>query len=167
MLQLNPNVDRRHLVSLLKPQSGRFYFALRFHSYTSLFARFPLFLSIRRIAYECPWRLLRFLLRRGNSIHPMSEVDQCSLKALVSLRLTPREAEVLFWISEGKTNQDIGIILGATTGTICKHVEHILSKLNVENRTAAAVLALKTCSSFGQRPEKIWTPPRAALAGYG
>jgi DNA-binding NarL/FixJ family response regulator len=57
--------------------------------------------------------------------------------------LTSREIEVLFWISEGKANHDIGIILGACTGTICKHVEHILSKLNVENRTAAAAIALR------------------------
>ncbi len=75
----------------------------------------------------------------------MSQPDQRSLKALASLKLTPREVEVLFWISEGKSNQDIGVILGASTGTICKHVEHILSKLNVENRTAAAVVALERC----------------------
>jgi len=59
------------------------------------------------------------------------------------LALTPRELEVLFWISEGKSNHEIAIILGACTGTIRKHVEHILSKLNVENRTAAAVVALR------------------------
>ena len=60
-----------------------------------------------------------------------------------SLGLTPREVEVLFWISEGKSNCEIAIILGACTGTIRKHVEHILSKLSVENRTAAAVMALR------------------------
>src|SRR5881628_1370758 len=77
----------------------------------------------------------------------MSQPDQRSLQALTSLALTPREAEVLFWISEGKSNQDIGVILGAKTGTICKHVEHIFGKLNVENRTAAAVMALETYRS--------------------
>jgi DNA-binding NarL/FixJ family response regulator len=61
---------------------------------------------------------------------------------LVSLGLTRREAEVLYWISEGKSNHDIGVILSASTRTICKHVEHILSKLHVENRTAAAAIAL-------------------------
>ena len=94
----------------------------------------------------------------------MSQVDQRRLKALVSLSLTPREAEVLFWISEGKTNQDIGVILGARTGTICKHVEHILRKLNVENRTAAAAVAHETCSSFARRPENKWARAPAALA---
>ena len=61
---------------------------------------------------------------------------------LISLGRTPREAEVLRWIAEGKSNHDIGVILGASTRTICKHVEHIFSKLSVENRTAAAATAL-------------------------
>jgi DNA-binding NarL/FixJ family response regulator len=59
-----------------------------------------------------------------------------------SLGLTAREAEVLNWIAQGKTNYEIGVILSACTGTICKHVERILSKLRVENRTAAAAIAL-------------------------
>ena len=58
------------------------------------------------------------------------------------LGLTARETEVLTWIARGKTNYEIGVILSACTGTICKHVEHILCKLNVKNRTAAAVIAL-------------------------
>jgi len=104
-----------------------------------------------------------FLLRRGNKIHAMSDADErSSLKALASLKLTPREAEVLLWISEGKSNQDIGVILGASTGTICKHVEHIFSKLSVENRTAAAVIALETCWSLAQRPENRWGQSQAA-----
>jgi DNA-binding NarL/FixJ family response regulator len=62
-------------------------------------------------------------------------------RQLCSLGLTPRQAEVLYWISKGKSNHDIGIILSATTRTICKHVEHILRRLHVENRTAAAAIA--------------------------
>ena len=61
---------------------------------------------------------------------------------LRSLGLTPRETEVLTWMAQGKTNYEIGVILMACTGTICKHVERILSKLCVENRTAAAAMAL-------------------------
>jgi DNA-binding NarL/FixJ family response regulator len=61
---------------------------------------------------------------------------------LGSLGLTARETEVLTWIAQGKTNYEIGVILSACTGTICKHVERILSKLCVENRTAAAAMAL-------------------------
>jgi DNA-binding CsgD family transcriptional regulator len=61
---------------------------------------------------------------------------------LRSLDLTPRETEVLTWVAEGKTNYEIGVILSAATRTICKHVERILFKLSVENRTAAAAIAL-------------------------
>jgi DNA-binding NarL/FixJ family response regulator len=56
-------------------------------------------------------------------------------------RLTAREMEVLTWIAQGKTNYEIGVILSASTATICKHVEHILCKLDVKNRTSAAALA--------------------------
>ena len=87
-------------------------------------------------------------------MHPVSHSDQRGVKAaLGSPELTPREAEVLFWISQGKSNHDIGVILGAKTGTICKHVEHIFSKLNVENRTSAAVVALETCRSVAGTSE--------------
>ena len=85
----------------------------------------------------------------------MSHADQCSLEALASLQMTPREAEVLFWISQGKSNHDIGVILGAKTGTICKHVEHIFAKLNVENRTAAAFVALEDVSAPPRRRPKV------------
>jgi DNA-binding NarL/FixJ family response regulator len=63
---------------------------------------------------------------------------------LGSLGLTPRETEVLICIAQGKTNYEIGVILSACTGTICKHVEHILCKLDVKNRTSAAAVALAT-----------------------
>jgi DNA-binding CsgD family transcriptional regulator len=64
------------------------------------------------------------------------------------LGLTQREAQVLAWIAKGKGNYESGVILGAKPRTICKHVEHILSKLNVENRTAAAAIAFAVCSQL-------------------
>jgi DNA-binding CsgD family transcriptional regulator len=95
----------------------------------------------------------------------MSHPDQPSLEALASLPLTPREAEVLFWISQGKSNHDIAIILGARTSTICKHVEHIFGKLNVENRTAAAVIALEMYRSAAAASESKSGQAWAAIAG--
>src|SRR5206468_6555809 len=96
----------------------------------------------------------------------VSYSDQRGAKAAVgSPELTAREAEVLFWISQGKSNHDIGVILSAKTGTICKHVEHIFSKLNAENRTSAAVVALgmfrSVAEKSGDRSGKSW----AAVAG--
>ena len=49
--------------------------------------------------------------------------------ALQTLGLTPRQAEVLFWVTQGKTNQDIAVILQARPGTIKKHLEHIYTRL--------------------------------------
>lgn len=94
-----------------------------------------------------------------------SNYDQCSIQAFASLKLTLREAEVLFWISQGKSNRDIGVILGTKTGTICKHVEHILSKLNVENRTSAAVVALETRRSIAKKSENRSRKSWGAIAG--
>lgn len=56
-------------------------------------------------------------------------------------RLTERESEVLLWVARGKTNRDIGDILGLSPRTINKHLEHIFEKLGVETRTAAAAIA--------------------------
>ena len=81
--------------------------------------------------------------------------------------MTPREAEVLFWVSQGKSNHDIGVILGAKIGHVCKHVEHILSKLNVENRTAAAVIALETVPARPRRqPTVNLVRAWAAISGF-
>ena len=58
------------------------------------------------------------------------------------LGLTTREGEVLQWLSKGKTNRDIAQILGLSPRTVDKHLEQIYSKLGVENRTAAAAIAV-------------------------
>jgi DNA-binding CsgD family transcriptional regulator len=66
-----------------------------------------------------------------------------SPQALQKLGLTPRQAEVLFWISRGKTNSEIGIILSASVHTINRHVEAIFERLSVESRASAMVIALE------------------------
>jgi DNA-binding response OmpR family regulator len=55
--------------------------------------------------------------------------------------LTVRESEVLLWIAKGKSNRDIGDILGLSARTVNKHLEQIYVKLGVENRASAAVKA--------------------------
>ena len=60
---------------------------------------------------------------------------------LTEAALTPRETEVLSWLAKGKTNRDIGDILGTSPRTVNKHLEHIFEKLGVETRSAAAALA--------------------------
>ena len=53
--------------------------------------------------------------------------------------LTPKERQVARWLAQAKTNWEIGTILGISTRTVEKHVENLLRKLHVENRTAAAL----------------------------
>jgi DNA-binding CsgD family transcriptional regulator len=54
--------------------------------------------------------------------------------------LTPRQGEVLYWIAQGKSNEEIGLIIRAKIKTIAKHVEQIFGRLGVENRSSAARL---------------------------
>jgi len=56
--------------------------------------------------------------------------------------LTDRETQVLFWLSRGKTNQEIAQILEMSPRTVNKHLEPVFRKLGVENRTAAVATAL-------------------------
>lgn len=58
-------------------------------------------------------------------------------------KLTDREAEVLTWITNGKSNKEIAAILDMSPRTVNKHLDRIFSKLGVENRTTAAILALR------------------------
>jgi len=72
--------------------------------------------------------------------------------ALRRLGLTPREAEVLYWIAQGKSNPDIAIIIGANVRTVHKHVEHIFQKLGLESRHAATLAALDILRPGGAGP---------------
>ena len=62
---------------------------------------------------------------------------------LLVLGLTPREAEVLFWIARGKTSPEIAVILDAAVATVKRHVANLLPKLGVETRLAAALRAME------------------------
>lgn len=62
------------------------------------------------------------------------------------LDLTPREAEVLLWVAQGKANADISVILSTTESTVKKHLEHVYEKLGVENRGAASLRAIEVLS---------------------
>ena len=75
------------------------------------------------------------------STRPAQAVEETS--RLAAAALTAREAEVLSWIAKGKTNRDIGDILGISSRTVNKHLEHVFEKLGVETRAAAAALAIR------------------------
>jgi len=65
---------------------------------------------------------------------------------LEALGPSPREAEILNWVAQGKSNAEIGAILKISTTTVKKHLVHIYEKLGVESRHAAALRALEVLS---------------------
>ena len=73
--------------------------------------------------------------------------DYSSSAPLEKLGLTPREAEVLLWVAQGKSNADIAIIAGASEKTVKNHMTHVFEKLGVEGRNAATVRALEVLSA--------------------
>ena len=80
----------------------------------------------------------------GDWLIVMREVSDTAVIEAMSLcfKLTAKEAEVLYWVVKGKTNKDIGDILGSSPMTVKKHLERIFVKMGVETRTAAAGMAM-------------------------
>ncbi|MBB4613528.1 response regulator transcription factor [Novosphingobium taihuense] len=79
------------------------------------------------------------LLIRLNELNPKADVGKLQQR----LALTDREAEVLLWISYGKSNGMISEVLAISPRTVQKHLERIYEKLGVETRAAAAAVAIK------------------------
>lgn len=73
--------------------------------------------------------------------------DFSSAALLERLGLSPREAEVLLWVAQGKANHDIAAIVGCTHATVKKHTIHIFEKLGVETRAAAMLVAIEALST--------------------
>jgi DNA-binding CsgD family transcriptional regulator len=87
--------------------------------------------------------------RKRLVIRLVSELDQnlllleehsttMRLQSLVPLGLSPRQAQVLSWVTQGKTNKEVGLILELSPRTVQKHLEHIYQKISVERMAAAA-----------------------------
>lgn len=75
------------------------------------------------------------LLRRAAAGSPREQPPRAALSA--------REREVLQLVTEGRTNREIAAQLTISPGTVKNHVEHIIAKLDVSDRTQAAVYALR------------------------
>lgn len=83
-----------------------------------------------------------YLLRLSDAPKPAAATDTFKQQFAV----TGREADVLLWIANGKTNREIGQILEMSPRTVNKHLEQIFRKLGVENRTSAAAVAIRCLS---------------------
>jgi DNA-binding NarL/FixJ family response regulator len=88
------------------------------------------------------------LERASQQATPAFKPNFDSAKPLeAALGLTPRVAEALLWLAQGKTNSEIATILGNSESTVKKQVLEIFEKLSVETRGAAALRALEVLSS--------------------
>ena len=87
------------------------------------------------------------LTRTAQQANREFKPDFSSAEPLMKLGLTPRVAEVLLWIAQGKTNAEIATILGNSESTVKKQVLEIFEKLGVETRTAASLRAMEVLGS--------------------
>jgi DNA-binding NarL/FixJ family response regulator len=107
-------------------------------------------LSVRNLgAAALGETMLLFAMQRDGAAGAAGAAGASSAR-LAEAALTPRETEVLSWLAKGKTNRDIGEILGTSPRTVNKHLEHIFEKLGVETRAAAAALASGASGASGQ-----------------
>jgi DNA-binding CsgD family transcriptional regulator len=72
--------------------------------------------------------------------------------SLKPLGLSRREAQVMTWIAQGKTNVETALILQISRRTVDKHLEHIYTKLGVETRMAAAARVRAAAAGEGESP---------------
>ena len=86
------------------------------------------------------------LSRLFAALRSSARIDRQQPQARATMALTPREKSVLGWLAGGKTDRDIGAILGCSHRTVQKHLQRIYEKLGVETRTAAVMRA------FGPAP---------------
>jgi DNA-binding NarL/FixJ family response regulator len=94
-------------------------------------------------------RAIEARLRRSErQINREFKPDFSSSEPLLKLGLTPRAAEALLWLAQGKTNSDIATILGITESTVKKHVQEMFEKLGIETRGAATLRALEVLSTI-------------------
>jgi len=87
------------------------------------------------------------LLRAEQQAQREFKPDFSTFEPLLKLNLTPRVAEVLLWVAQGKTNGDIAAILGISESTVKKHLLEIFQQLGVETRSAATLRALEVLNS--------------------
>ncbi|MFK7859372.1 MAG: response regulator [Granulosicoccus sp.] len=78
--------------------------------------------------------LMRVRLGQENSTHTVIQEH---------FDLTGREADVLLWLVNGKSNKEIAEILTISPRTVNKYLDHVYVKLGVENRTAAAMVTMR------------------------
>ena len=94
-------------------------------------------------------RAVRAVYAGDMPVHPniaarlIQELRKPPRRPLTEDPLTPREVEILRYVSQGLTNQEIADLLVVSERTVRTHVSHVLEKLHLANRTQAALYALR------------------------
>jgi len=133
---------RREIRSLPEPIAGWVGEAFRDHTLLARgVAKQPTPLILRR---GDEYLAIRLVADHGRGQHLLL-MEETSMNTppdlLLGFGLTPREAEVLAWVAQGKTNRETGMILEMSTRTVQKHLERVFDKLGVESRTGAILKA--------------------------
>ncbi|QTN34438.1 helix-turn-helix transcriptional regulator [Akkermansiaceae bacterium] len=116
------------------------------HDVTDLKAAEELIRRLLRSDPSCPSQenLAHQALTHIQGYKPVRALpDFSDPKPLINLGLTRKEAEVLLWVAQGKSNSEAAIILNITVSTVKKHMEHVFEKLSVEKRGAASLIAIE------------------------
>jgi DNA-binding CsgD family transcriptional regulator len=87
---------------------------------------------------------------RSVRLLPSADADsaQFCYTLIDTLNITLRQGEILWWLSHGKTDQDIAGLCSISKRTVQKHLENMYARLGVENRTAAVLRALESYRRF-------------------
>ena len=84
------------------------------------------------------------------SQHGSFTANFSSAAPLEKLGLSAREAEILLWVAQGKSNFETATILGISAATVKKHLENIYAKLGVDGRNPASLLAVEALAQNSQ-----------------
>jgi DNA-binding CsgD family transcriptional regulator len=102
-------------------------------------------LQLLRPHVQIAWNRLHRDKHKRNR-RPNGAVQEEDGSDLLHLGITKREAEVLRWVAEGKTNPELCIILGLSLSTIKTHMARLFEKTGCENRTSLARVAFEATS---------------------
>jgi DNA-binding CsgD family transcriptional regulator len=76
--------------------------------------------------------------------YALSQIPQLLAEAAMQDPLSDRERECLFWVSEGKTTDEIAVILGVSSNTVNSYITHAIQKFSASNRTMAIATAIRS-----------------------
>ncbi|MGB3833062.1 MAG: LuxR C-terminal-related transcriptional regulator [Mesorhizobium sp.] len=78
------------------------------------------------------------------SCYALSQAPQLLADAAAQDPLSERERECLFWVSEGKTTDEVAVILGVSSNTVNSYITHAMQKLSASNRPMAIAMAVRS-----------------------